>query len=114
MFKTLVLITALATSLTACGGRGFDRLSYSVDVDGEKGVALFTCKESSSGRCIFRFDGNAQPTTTTLALDETGAVTGVGPGTGYCATTGASGATCHGQALQAGRQAIRHQKRSRF
>jgi hypothetical protein len=105
-----MVAAALFASLTACGPTRFDELSYSVDVDAEKGIALFVCKTSSSGRCTFRFDGDARPATATVAVNETGAVSDVGPGTSYCATTG-TGATCHNQTLQTGKQTIRHMKR---
>lgn len=111
MFRAMVVTAALA-SLAACGPTRFDQLSYSVDVDSEKGVALLACRTSTSGRCIFRFDATARPATTTIAVNETGAVTRVGPGRSYCATTGAGGALCHTQTLQTGKQAIRHMKRS--
>jgi hypothetical protein len=112
MVKAAVLTAVLATTLTACGPARFDELAYSVDVDTDQSVALFTCRKSSSGNCVFRFDGNASPATATVALNETGAVSGVGPGTGYCATSGADGAKCHPQTLQAGKQTVRHAKRS--
>jgi len=110
--KALILIALLAAPLAACGPARFDEISYSVDVDADQGIALFTCRKSSSGKCIFRFDGNADPSSATIAVNETGSVSGVGPGTGYCATSGADGAKCHGQSLQAGKQTIRHSKRS--
>ena len=106
-----VVAVLIAAALSACGPASFDELAYSVDVDGEKGVALFTCTASSSGHCILRFDGDARPATSTIAVNETGAVAGVGPGSSYCATTGASGMTCHGQTLQIGKQTIRRMKR---
>lgn len=109
LVKTIVA-AALLTSLAACGPARFDELSYSVEVDGGKRVALFACKTSSSGQCIFRFDRNTQPATTTISANETGAVSGVGPGSTYCATTG-TGGTCHSQTLQIGKQTIRHMKR---
>jgi len=112
MMKAVVLMAVLAAGLTACGPARFDELSYSVDTDGGKGVALFTCRKSSSGKCIFRFDGAASPATSTIAVDETGAVSGVGPGSSYCATTGADSAKCNPGTLQNGKQAIRHAKRS--
>lgn len=112
MMKAVVLMAVLATGLTACGPARFDVLSYSVDTDGAQGIALFTCRESSSGKCIFRFDGAASPATTTVAVNETGAVSGVGPGASYCATSGADGAKCSPGTLQNGRQTVRHAKRS--
>jgi hypothetical protein len=111
MMKAVVLMAVLAAGLTACGPTRFDELSYSVDTDGGQGVALFTCRKSSSGKCIFRVDG-ASPATSTIAVNETGAVSGVGPGTSYCATSGANGAKCYPGTLQNGRQTIRHAKRS--
>jgi hypothetical protein len=101
----------LVVSLAACGATRFDGFSYSVDLDAAKGVAAFTCKTSTTDRCIFRFDGDAEPDTLTVAKGETAAVTGVSPGGAYCATTGAPGASCHAQTLQAGQQTIRHEKR---
>lgn len=112
MVKTAVLMSVLAATLAACGPAHFDELAYSADVDANQSVALFTCRISSSGKCVFRFDGNASPSTATVAVNETGAVSGIGPGTSYCATSGADGATCHPQTLQAGKQTIRHVKRS--
>lgn len=112
MFKAMALIATLAATLAACGPTRFDELSYSVDVDGDQRVALFTCRKSSSGQCVFRFDGNASPATATVAVNETGAVSGVGAGTSYCSTSGGDGAMCQAQTLQLGKQTIRHSKRS--
>lgn len=112
MIKAAALMAVLATALTACGPARFDELAYSVDVDANQSIALFTCRKSSTGTCAFRFDDNASPATATVALNETGAVSGVGPGTGYCATSGADSAKCHPQTLQAGKQTVRHVKRS--
>ena len=106
-----IVLVAVAAALSGCGPAAFDQLAYSVDVDGEKGLALFTCTASSSGRCIIRFDGDARPATSTIAVNETGAVSGVGPGSSYCATTGTTGMPCHSQTLQIGKQTIRHMKR---
>jgi len=112
VIKAASLLAAVATTLTACGPARFDELAYSVDVDADQSVALFTCRKSASGKCLFRFDGDASPTTTTVAVNETGAIARVGPGTSYCATSGANGAKCHPQTLQAGKQSVRHVKRA--
>jgi hypothetical protein len=111
MVKTAALLAVLATTLTACVPARFDELAYSVDVDADQSVALFTCRKSSSGNCVFRFDGNASPATATIAVNETGTVSAVGPGTSYCATSGADGAKCYPQTLQIGKQTVRHVKR---
>ena len=106
-----VVSVMLVASLAACGATRFDGLSYSVDLDATKGTAVFACKTSTTDRCIFRFDGDAEPDKLVVAKGETAAVTGVSPGGAYCATTGTAGASCHGQTLQAGQQTIRHEKR---
>ena len=113
MSKAVFLALALAVPLAACGAAKSDVIAYSVDVDADKGVAVFTCKQSSSGKCIFKFDDpGAQPQSLTVAKGEAGNVTSVGVASTYCATTGAAGAVCKPQALQAGTQTIRHEKRS--
>jgi hypothetical protein len=110
MFKAVIPVMLVA-SLAGCGATRSDALSYSADVDAEKGLAVFTCKTSTTDRCIFRFDGNAQPDSLTVPKGEAAGVTGVSPGGAYCATTGAPGASCQGQILHAGVQAIHHEKR---
>jgi len=113
MSKAVFLATALAIPLAACGVTKSEVIAYSVDVDADKGIAIFSCKQSSSETCIFKFDDpGAQPQSLTVAKGEAGNVTSVGVGSTYCATTGAPGATCKAQILQAGTQAIHHEKRS--
>jgi hypothetical protein len=113
MTRAVFLAVALAIPLAACGVSHADSIAYSVDVDADKGVAIFSCKQSSSGKCIFKFDDpGSQPQSLTLAKGEAGNVTSVGVGSTYCATTGAPGAPCKAQILQAGTQTIHHEKRS--
>ena len=111
MAKAVLVAIALAIPLAACGVGHVDSIAYSVDVDADKGVAIFSCKQSSSGKCIFKFDDpGAQPQSLTVAKGEAGSVTSVGVASTYCATTGAPGATCKPQALQAGIQTIHREK----
>src|SRR4051812_37552943 len=113
MSKAVFLAIALAIPLGACGVGHMDSIAYSVDLDADKGVAIFSCKQSSSGNCIYKFDDpGAQPQSLTVAKGEAGTITSVGVGSTYCATTGGPGATCKGQTLQAGTQAIHREKRS--
>ena len=114
MSKTIFLAVTLAIPLAACGvAAPADRIAYSVEVDGAKGIAAFTCKDSSSGKCVFRFDDpGVQPQSLTVAKGEAGNVTSVGVASTYCATTGAPGASCKAQTLQAGTQTIHREKRS--
>ena len=113
MSKSVFLALSLAIPLAACGATQSEVIAYSVDVDADKGVAIFSCKQSSSGNCIFKFDDpGAQPQSLTVAKGEAGNVTSVGVASTYCATTGAPGAICRAQALQAGTQTIHHEKRS--
>jgi len=112
MTRAVFLALALAVPLAACGVTKSDVIAYTVDVDAEKGVAVFSCKQSSSGKCIFRFDDpGAQPQSLTVAKGEAGNVTSVGVGSTYCTTTGTPGATCKAQTLQAGTQTIHREKR---
>ncbi len=113
MSKTIFLAVTLAIPLAACGvAAPADRIAYSVEVDGAKGIAAFTCKDSSSGKCVFRFDDpGVQPQSLTVAKDEVATVTSIGTGSTYCMTTGAPGATCKAETLQAGTQTIRREKR---
>ena len=114
MSKAVFLALVLAIPLAACGPTQSEVIAYSVDVDADKGVAIFSCKQSSSGKCIFNFDDpGAQPQSLTVAKGEAGNVTSVGVASTYCATTGAPGATCKAQALQAGVQTIRREKRGK-
>jgi hypothetical protein len=107
----IALLTIALAALSGCKG-GTDVIAYSADVDATKGTALFACKDSTTGSCIFRFDDpGAQPRTLTVTKGEAATVTSVGAGSTYCATTGATGAACKGQSLRAGKQAIRHEKR---
>jgi hypothetical protein len=110
MNKAAILAMALA-ALSGCKGSA-DVIAYSADVDATKGTALFACKDSTTGSCTFRFDDpGAQPKTITVTKGEAATVTGVGAGSTYCATTGATGAACKGQSLRDGKQTIRHEKR---
>lgn len=112
MARVVFLAIALAIPLAACGVGRVDSIAYSVDVDADKGVAIFSCKQSSSGKCIFKFDDpGAQPQSLTVAKGEAGNVTSVGVASTYCATTGTPGATCKAQTLQAGIQTIHREKR---
>jgi hypothetical protein len=113
MAKAAFLATALAIPLAACGVTHSERIAYSVDVDADKGVAVFSCKDSSSDKCVFKFDDpGAQPQSLTVPKGEAGNVTRVGVASTYCATTGAPGAGCKAQTLQAGTQTIHREKRS--
>ena len=112
MTRAVFLAAALAVPLAACGVTKSEVIAYSVDVDADKGVAVFSCKQSSSGNCIFKFDDpGAQPQSITVAKGESGSVTSVGVASTYCATTGTPGATCKAQTLQAGTQTIHREKR---
>ena len=112
MSKAVFLATLLAIPLAACGIGQVDKISYSVELDDAKGVATFTCKDSSSGKCVFRFDDpGVQPQTLTVPKGEVATVTSAGTGNTYCMTTGAPGATCKAESLQAGTQTIRREKR---
>ena len=112
MTRAVFLALALAVPLAACGSTRSDVIAYAVDVDGDKGIAIFSCKQSSSGKCIFKFDDpGAQPQSLTVAKGEAGNVTSVGVASTYCATTGSPGATCKAQTLQAGTQTIHREKR---
>jgi len=112
MSKAVFLALTLATPLAACGVGQVDKISYSVELDDAKGVATFTCKESSSGKCVFRFDDpGVQPQSLTVTQGEVATVTSIGTGSTYCMTTGAPGATCKAESLQAGTQTIRREKR---
>lgn len=116
MGRSAFLAAMLATPLAACGGvvGPVDRIAYSVEVDGAKGIATFTCKDSSSGKCVFRFDDpGVQPQSLTVAKGEVATVTSIGTGSTYCMTTGAPGAACKAETLQAGTQTIRREKRGK-
>ena len=114
MARMVFLAIALAIPLAACGVGHVDSIAYSVDVDADKGVAIFSCKQSSSGKCVFKFDDpGVQPQSLNVAKGEAGNVTSVGVASTYCATTDAPGATCKAQALQAGVQTIRREKRGK-
>ncbi|GAA0335906.1 hypothetical protein GCM10009087_52950 [Sphingomonas oligophenolica] len=111
MSRSVLLAAALAIPLAACGRGQVDRISYSVEVDGARGTAAFTCKDSSSGKCVFRFDDpGAQPQSLTVTKGEVATVTSIGAGSTYCMTTGARGAACKAESLQAGTQTIRREK----
>src|SRR4051812_29364944 len=98
MARMVFLAIALAIPLSACGVGQVDSIAYSVDVDADKGIAIFSCKQSSSGKCVFRFDNpGAQPQSLTVAKGEAGNVTSVGVASTYCATTDTPGATCKAQ-----------------
>jgi len=113
MSKAVFLALVLAMPLAACGATQSEVIAYTVDVDADKGVAVFSCKQSSSGKCIFKFDDpGAQPQSLTVAKGEAGNTTSVGVASTYCATTGAPGAACKAQILQAGTQTIHREKRS--
>jgi len=113
MTKAVFLAVALAIPLAACGVTKSEVIAYSVDVDADKGIAVFSCKKSSSEKCVFKFDDpGAQPQSLTVAKGEAGNVTSVGVGSTYCATTGTPGASCKAQTLQAGTQTIHREKRS--
>src|SRR4051794_10420054 len=100
MMKAVLMAIALAVPLAACGVGQAEVIAYSVDLDADKGVAIFSCKQSSSGNCIYKFDDpGAQPQSPTVAKGEAGTITSVGVGSTYCATTGGPGATCKGQTL---------------
>ena len=112
MSKAVFLAVALAIPLAACGVTKAEVIAYTVDVDADKGIAIFSCKQSSSEKCIFKFDDpGAQPQALTVARGEAGNATSVGVGSTYCATTGSPGATCKAQSLQAGIQTIHREKR---
>ena len=112
MSKAVFLAVTLAVPLAACGVTKSDVIAYTVDVDADKGVAVFSCKQSSSGKCIFKFDDpGAQPQSLTVAKGEAGNVTSVGVASTYCTTTGSPGAACKAQTLQAGTQTIHREKR---
>ena len=113
MTRAVFLAIALAIPLAACGVTKSERIAYSVDVDGDKGIAIFSCKDSSSGKCVFKFDDpGAQPQSLTVTKGDAGNVTSVGVASTYCATIGTPGATCKAQTLQAGTQTIHREKRS--
>ncbi|MEO9132893.1 MAG: hypothetical protein ABI240_17035 [Sphingomonas sp.] len=113
MSKAVFLAVILAIPLAACGVTKSEVIAYTVDVDADKGVAVFSCKQSSNEKCIFKFDDpGAKPQSLTVAKGEAGNVTSVGVGSSYCVTTGAAGATCKAQTLQAGTQTIHREKRS--
>jgi hypothetical protein len=113
MSKAVFLAVVLAVPLAACGATHSEVIAYSVDVDADKGIAIFSCKQSSSGKCVMKFDDpGAQPQSLTVAKGEAGNVTSVGVGSTYCATTGTPGATCKAQTLQAGTQTIHREKRN--
>ena len=112
MARAVFLAIAFAIPLAACGVSQVDSIAYSVDVDTDKGVAIFSCKQSSSGKCVFKFDDpGAQPQSLMVAKGEAGNVVSVGVASTYCATTGTAGATCKAQTLQAGTQTIHREKR---
>ena len=110
MAKFLLLALPMLP-LATCSGARPDMISYTVDLDAARSTATFSCNDSSSGTCVFRFDDPAaQPQSITVAKGEIASVTGIGTGSGYCATTGASGAGCKEHILHAGIQAVHHEK----
>ena len=113
MISRSALFAALcAIVLSACSRS--DTIAYSADLDAHD-VALFTCKSSTSGQCVIRFESpDAEPQSVTITSGESATITRVRPGSGYCATTGAVGAECRAQELRAGLQTVRREKRNAF
>lgn len=112
MPKAIIAALLLPFALTACAKGQSDRIAYSAEVDDAKDIVNFTCKDSSSGKCIFRFDnGNAEPQSLTVAKGEIAGAAHIGAGSTYCMTTGTPGAECKGEVLQPGLQTIHHEKK---
>jgi hypothetical protein len=102
-----LLILAAALTLAACGSGRSESIAYVADYDAGAGTVRFTCNASSTGRCLFRFEGDTARQVS-IAKGESATLGGLDAGASYCALTAANG-KCFHQTLMSGRQAIRHE-----
>lgn len=107
MNKKILLILAAASTLAACGSGRSEAIAFVADYDANAGIVRFTCNASSTGRCLFRFEGGTVRQVS-IARGESATLGGLDAGAGYCALTTANG-KCFRQTLMSGRQAIRHE-----
>jgi hypothetical protein len=96
-----------ALTLAACGSSRSESIAYVVDFDANAGIARFTCNASSTGNCLFRFQGDTAKEVS-IARGESATLGGLDAGAGYCALT-VGGGKCFRQTLTPGRQALRHE-----
>jgi hypothetical protein len=105
--KIILFIVAAASTLAACGSGRSESIAYVADYDTNAGTVRFTCNASSTGRCLFRFEGGTARQVA-IAKGESATLGGLEAGAGYCALT-VEGGKCFQQTLMSGRRAIRHE-----